>query len=147
MFIKSTLITNLKTNALNHKKQNYNSFDSFLKRSKYQIKPNKQTCVYLIGPSGGILGVGSSELIVIGIVAWLVLGPKRLYQLAKDLGRISGELKNVAEEAKKTFQVALDSDDSNIKKISDNKKTPKPLNEIKIDEIFDKELNDLNSNK
>ncbi|AAK39912.1 similarity to thyakoid membrane protein (nucleomorph) [Guillardia theta] len=75
MFIKSTLLVNYKIHALNYKKHNFNLINCFLKRNAIQIKPNKNISVNLIGPSGGILGVGSSELIVIGIVAWLVLGP------------------------------------------------------------------------
>ena len=64
----------------------------------------------LLGPSGGFFGVGSSEVLVIGAVAWLVLGPKRLYQLARDIGKISAEFKNVTEEARVTFQKAVNTD-------------------------------------
>jgi Sec-independent protein translocase protein TatA len=64
----------------------------------------------LLGPSGGFFGVGSSEVLVIGVVAWLILGPKRLYQLARDVGRISAEFKNVTDEARLTFQKAVDTE-------------------------------------
>lgn len=64
----------------------------------------------LLGPSGGFFGVGSSEVLVIGVVAYFILGPKRLYQLARDIGRISAEFKNVTEEARLTFQKAVDTD-------------------------------------
>ena len=64
----------------------------------------------LLGPGGGFFGVGSSEVLVIGAVAWLVLGPKRLYQLARDIGKISAEFKNVTEEARVTFQKAVNTD-------------------------------------
>ena len=70
----------------------------------------------LLGPSGGFFGVGSSEVLVIGVVAWFILGPKRLYQLARDIGRISAEFKNVTEEARLTFQKAVDIDGNEIKK-------------------------------
>ena len=85
-------------------------------RKKYQ-----KNWFAVFGPGGGLFGVGTSELVVIGIVAWLVLGPKRLYQLARDIGKISGEIKNVAEEAKQTFKQAIDLE--NINEINDDRKS------------------------
>jgi Tat protein translocase TatB subunit len=90
-------------------------------KNKYK-KSHKNWCA-VFGPGGGFFGVGTSELIVIGIVAWLVLGPKRLYQLARDIGKISGEIKNVAEEAKQTFQQAIDLENLNNENFDDRKKT------------------------
>lgn len=86
-------------------------------RAKYQKK-----WYAVFGPGGGFFGVGTSELVVIGIVAWLVLGPKRLYQLARDIGKISGEIKNVAQEAKQTFQQAIDLENITINNNEDKKK-------------------------
>jgi len=98
-----------------------NSQSFFGKQLKFNLKlnlnkkilPKKRTSLTkkwmaVFGPGGGFFGVGTSELIVIGAVAWLVLGPKRLYQLARDIGKISGEIKNVADEARQTFQQAID---------------------------------------
>jgi len=113
----------------------------------------RQKWVAVFGPGGGFFGVGTSELIVIGAVAWLVLGPKRLYQLARDIGKISGEIKNVAEEARQTFQQAIDldaidgesgfqnnkssrSEDVNTSLVSSNKKkTMKSLDDMVKTEI------------
>lgn len=118
----------------------------------FRVK-KKTTLVAVFGPGGGFLGVGTSELIVIGAVAWLVLGPKRLYQLARDIGKISGEIKNVAEEARQTFQQAIDleggeGDNQNSKKKDSNvdedrlistdqkkKKTMKALDEMVKNDI------------
>jgi Sec-independent protein translocase protein TatA len=114
-----------------------------------QSKSRKQcnTWVALLGPGGGFLGVGTSELLVIGIVAWAVLGPKRLYQLAKDIGKISGEIKNVADEARQTFQQAVDTDggnflDQNFKESASEKKTVRKKKED-LDTIFKKEIGSL----
>lgn len=59
---------------------------------------------------GGILGVGPSEVVVIVAVGWLLLGPEKLFSLAKDSGKLIGELRRTATEAKDTFSDALDVD-------------------------------------
>lgn len=40
-----------------------------------------------------MFGIGTSELIVIAVVALLVVGPKKLPELAKSLGRGFAEMK------------------------------------------------------
>jgi len=82
----------------------------FLNNKKRKSKLQFLNTTALLGPSGGFFGVGSSEVLVIGVVAYFILGPKRLYQLARDIGRISAEFKNVTEEARLTFQKAVDTD-------------------------------------
>nr|UXY87815.1 thyakoid membrane protein [Cryptomonas curvata] len=157
-----------KTNNISVFKASYNSFmgkniyqvnldiSKFLHLKKHRNNNHTSKWSALIGPGGGLFGVGTSELIVIGAVAWLVLGPKRLYQLAKDIGKISGEIKNVAEEAKVTFQQAVDletisvasSTKSNLSKNdaiksknSNNISNKKAL--VDLDELVQKEIKDL----
>jgi Sec-independent protein translocase protein TatA len=86
----------------------------------------------LLGPSGGFFGVGSSEVLVIGVVAYFILGPKRLYQLARDIGRISAEFKNVTEEAKLTFQKAVDIDVKEKKEEPETIEIKKALEKVEI---------------
>lgn len=59
---------------------------------------------------GGFLGVGASEVIVIVAVGWVLLGPEKLFSLAKDSGKVLGQLRRTADEAKETFSEALDLD-------------------------------------
>lgn len=59
---------------------------------------------------GGILGVGPSEVAVIVAVGWLLLGPQKLFSLARDSGKLLGELRRTANDAKETFNEALDAD-------------------------------------
>ncbi len=45
--------------------------------------------------SQGLFGLGGAELAVIIVVIGLVLGPDKLASIAKDAGRMAGELKEV----------------------------------------------------
>ncbi len=47
-----------------------------------------------------MFGIGFSELILIFIVALLVLGPKRLPEVAKTLGRFYREIRSTVDEVK-----------------------------------------------
>nr|UXY88318.1 thyakoid membrane protein [Cryptomonas curvata] len=149
---------NFYTNSfIGDKSYNTNQNISKLFRTK-RPRLNSHTSKWsaLLGPGGGFFGVGTSELIVIGAVAWLVLGPKRLYQLAKDIGKISGEIKSVAEEAKLTFQQAVDLESvssNGITKSNSNKsstiKSNLSYNKEKItnlDELVQKDLSELEKN-
>ncbi len=61
-----------------------------------------------------MFGIGMPELILIAVVALIVLGPKKLPDLAKSLGRALREFKKATAELKETFQV--DSEISEAKK-------------------------------
>jgi Sec-independent protein translocase protein TatA len=105
----------------------------------------------LLGPSGGFFGVGSSEVLVIGAVAYFILGPKRLYQLARDIGRITAEFKNVTDEARMTFQKAVDTDikgPSQTDKVVETKKSKNSIESsgskiASLDNIIDSEISNI----
>jgi sec-independent protein translocase protein TatB len=61
-----------------------------------------------------MFGIGMPELILIAVVALIVLGPKRLPDLAKSMGRAMREFKKATSELKETLQV--DSEFSEVKK-------------------------------
>lgn len=61
-----------------------------------------------------MFGIGMPELILIAVVALIVLGPKRLPDLAKSMGRAVREFRKATSELKETLQV--DNEFSEVKK-------------------------------
>ena len=53
-----------------------------------------------------MFGIGLSEFIVIVIVALIAIGPDKLPQLARTLGKAFSEFKRAGEEVKKSFKEA-----------------------------------------
>jgi len=50
-----------------------------------------------------MFGVGPEELMLIMLVALLVLGPERLPKVARDVGKIVGELRRTSDELREDF--------------------------------------------
>lgn len=48
--------------------------------------------------------IGTSELILVGIVALVLLGPRKLPELARKAGKIMAEFRGTASEFKETWQ-------------------------------------------
>ncbi len=46
-----------------------------------------------------MFGIGWGEMLVVGLVALLVVGPDKLPRLARDVGRFYGQLRKAATEA------------------------------------------------
>jgi Tat protein translocase TatB subunit len=75
-----------------------------------------------------MFGIGMPELLVIAVIALLVVGPKKLPDIAKALGKGLSEFRKVTEEATDTIKETLKTDD--IKK---------DMNEIKDSLLYGKE--------
>lgn len=54
-------------------------------------------------------GIGFSELIVILVLAGLVMGPARIRQVARMLGRLTGQLQIISREFARQLNAELDS--------------------------------------
>ena len=61
-----------------------------------------------------ILGVGSLELLVILVVAMLVLGPTRIVEYGRSLGRISRELRRMHRGLPLTLEQLLEGRDEQV---------------------------------
>ena len=53
-----------------------------------------------------MFGIGPEELILVLIVALLVLGPERLPKVARDVGRVVGDLRRTSDEFREEFMQA-----------------------------------------
>ncbi|HPA16012.1 MAG TPA: Sec-independent protein translocase protein TatB [Desulfobacterales bacterium] len=76
-----------------------------------------------------MFGIGMPELILILAIALIVIGPKKLPDIAKSLGRAMGEFKKATREFKETMDV--ESEMREVKKSFDelNEKTDKTIDE------------------
>lgn len=54
-----------------------------------------------------MFGIGSTELLVILVVALLVLGPKNLPKIAHTIGRAMGEFRRVSTEFQRTLNTEI----------------------------------------
>jgi len=55
-----------------------------------------------------MFGIGTTELLVILLVALVVLGPKKLPQIARSLGKALGEFKRVSTDVKQKIDLEVE---------------------------------------
>ena len=63
--------------------------------------------------------IGTSELLLIGIVALIIFGPRKLPQMAKTMGKMMAEFRTATNEFKTTWQkeASFEEESSQIKNI------------------------------
>ncbi len=98
--------------------------------------------------------IGTSELILIGLIALIVFGPRKLPELARKFGKAINEFRRTTDDFKQTwarevdFEFEGDSDKEKLNSISENplmsessiqRNTIGVMNEIVVPEI--KEIN------
>lgn len=63
-----------------------------------------------------MFGIGSTELLVILVVALIALGPKSLASVSRSLGRAVGEFRRVSTEFQRTLNAEVDNQELKDKK-------------------------------
>ena len=63
-----------------------------------------------------MFGIGSTEFLVILIVAFLVLGPSHLPKIAKTLGKAMGEFRRVSTEFHRTLNLEVEKEEHEERK-------------------------------
>lgn len=71
-----------------------------------------------------MFGIGMTELLLIGALALMVLGPKKLPDLARAMGRGLAEFKRATEELKNTLQQETHVADTKDRLTKEGKLTP-----------------------
>ena len=62
-----------------------------------------------------MFGIGSTELLVILLVALIVLGPSKLPEIAKSLGKALGEFRRVSTDVKRTIEMEAEAAEQKAK--------------------------------
>lgn len=88
-----------------------------------------------------MFGIGMQELIIIAIIALIIVGPKKLPDLAKTLGKSFGELRKAADGLTDDFKKTMQDDEKQsddglkdsllLKKTDDEETKPEPFEDKK----------------
>lgn len=87
-----------------------------------------------------MFGIGFQELILILVVALIVLGPQKLPEVARTLGKVYRDIKNSIDDVKTS--VITDISVSDTKKEVENKKYTEPIksNDQDFEKAFENEI-------
>ncbi len=69
-----------------------------------------------------MFGIGTTELLVILMVALIVVGPKKLPQIARSLGKVFGEFRRVSTDLHRTINVEIEREEREQKEKEEKEK-------------------------
>jgi len=75
-----------------------------------------------------MFGIGLPEILVILVVALIVVGPSKLPELAKSLGKAFNEFKRMADEVKDTIQEEITKEEEINETVRGQDATPQTKN-------------------
>jgi Tat protein translocase TatB subunit len=96
-----------------------------------------------------MFGIGLPELIVIMVVALLVVGPSKLPELARSLGKTFQEFRRMADDVKQTLEEDItDSQTSSEQQVENKEEAEKKASDTETVQGKDDSMtNDLNHGK
>jgi Sec-independent protein translocase protein TatA len=68
---------------------------------------------------GGVLGVGTPEVLVIAAVGYFLLGPEELYRLSKEIGKVVGQAREYVTKSAAEWQATLDGETFEFKEVKE----------------------------
>lgn len=77
--------------------------------------------------------IGTSELILIGLIALIVFGPRKLPQMAKTIGKTMADFRKTTQDFKSTWEKEVDFEEEK-RMMQELKQMPTSLAEIEIEE-------------
>ncbi len=77
--------------------------------------------------------IGTSELILIGMVALIVFGPRKLPQIARTIGKTMADFRKTTNEFKSTWEKEVNTIEKEFQVNEIPINDPKPLNNIEIE--------------
>ena len=77
-----------------------------------------------------MFGIGTTEVLVILVVALIVLGPAKLPEIAKSLGKALSEFRRATTDVKRTIEMEVEQEDQRAK-AEEARKELKPEKEAK----------------
>jgi Tat protein translocase TatB subunit len=89
-----------------------------------------------------MFGIGFFEIIVILIVALLVVGPTKLPEVARSIGRALGEFRRMADDVKETFEEEFVKEDGHAEEsreqfVKEDEHTEEPREQVTPQEAPD----------
>ena len=94
-----------------------------------------------------MFGIGTSEILIILLIALLVLGPREIPKIARTLGRGLRELERAKDELKESIEFEAEREDKEDSEGKPDQDTKADKNEPKPSEKLDQEMDNLPSNR
>jgi Tat protein translocase TatB subunit len=96
-----------------------------------------------------MFGIGLPELIVIMVVALLVVGPSKLPELARSLGKTFQEFRRIADDVRETLEEESTYVKTSSEQRADNKEEPEKISDTieTVQEQADSAKNDFEHRK